>query len=245
MIRASLAAAAALAIAVSIAPADAAAPARRAAPPAHRAAAAPAARDWSRTVVATPEGGFRMGNPAARVRLIEYGSLTCPHCAAFSQTGNQPLLAGYVRTGKVSFEFRNYVLNGVDVTASLLARCAGARGFFGMAETLYATQPQWLGRISAMTEAQKNQLKALSEGQRLVRIADIGGLTRLAGRFGVVPARGRQCLADPAGLDRLGKMYQAAQAKGVLGTPTFFVNDVRVDGVGWAEVEPALRRAGA
>jgi len=235
MIRAALAGA--LAVAVSIAAAaDAAPPARR--------ATAPAARDWSRTVVATPEGGFRMGNPAARVRLVEYGSLTCPHCAHFSQTGGAPLVAGYVRSGKVSYEFRNYVLNGIDVTASLLARCAGPRGFFGMAETLYATQPQWLGRISAMTQAQKDQLKPLTEGQRLVRLGDIGGLTRLATRFGVAPARGRQCLADPAGLDRLGKMYEAAQAKGVLGTPTFFVNDVRVDGVNWTDVEPALKQAG-
>jgi len=241
MIRASLAAA--LAAAVSIAPAADAAPARRAAPPAHR-AAAPVARDWSRTVVATPEGGFRMGNPAARVRLVEYGSLTCPHCAHFSQTGNRPLIDGYVRTGKATYEFRNYVLNGIDVTASLLARCAGPRGFFGMAETLYATQPQWIGRISGMTAAQKDQMKALTEGQRLVRLGDIGGLTQLAARFGVAPARGRQCLADQAGLDRLGKMYETAQAKGVLGTPTFFVNDVRVDGVTWAEVEPALRQAG-
>jgi len=241
MIRPSLAAA--LAAIVSIAPSADAAPVRRAAPPAHR-SAAPAARDWSRTVVATPEGGFRMGNPAAPIRLVEYGSLTCPHCAAFAQTGIQPLLAGYVRSGKATYEFRNYVLNGIDVTASLLARCAGPSGFFAMAETLYATQPQWVRRISGMTAAQKDQVKALPENQRLVRLGDIGGLTQLAGRFGVPPARGRQCLADPAGLDRLGKMYEAAQAKGVLGTPTFFVNDVRVEGVSWAEVEPALRKAG-
>ena len=233
----------ALALGVSLAPAADAAPARHAAPPA-RHASAPAARDWSRTVVATPEGGFRMGNPAARVKLVEYGSLTCPHCAAFSRTGTAPLVAGYVRTGKVSYEFRNYVLNGIDVTASLLARCAGPAGFFAMAESLYATQPQWVGKIAGLSEAQKDQLKSLSEGQRLGRLADIGGLTQVAARHGVAPGRGKQCLADPAGLDRLGKMYEAAQARGVAGTPTFFVNDVRVDGVGWAEVEPALRRAG-
>ncbi|MEA3079375.1 MAG: hypothetical protein QOF05_783, partial [Sphingomonadales bacterium] len=39
--------------------------------------------DWARTVVATPEGGFRMGNPSAKVKLVEYGSLACPHCRHF------------------------------------------------------------------------------------------------------------------------------------------------------------------
>jgi 2-hydroxychromene-2-carboxylate isomerase len=113
-----------------------------------------------------------------------------------------------------------------------------------MADTLYATQPQWVGRISGLSEAQKSQLKALPEGQRLGRLADIGGLTQVAARDGVPPARAKQCLADPVAFDRLGKMYEAASALGVEGTPTFFVNGMRVDGLTWAEVEPALRRAG-
>jgi protein-disulfide isomerase len=234
VIRASLALA--LAAGLSLAPAADAAPARR--------AAGPAARDWSRIVVATPEGGFRMGNPAARVKLVEYGSLTCPHCAAFSQTGTPALVASYVRSGKVSYEFRNFVLNGIDVSASLLARCAPPARFFQLVETLYATQPDWVGRIADLPEGQKDALRALPEGQRLSRMADIGGLTEVAARYGVPAARGRQCLADKAGFDRLGRMYEAAQAKGVSGTPTFFVNGVRVDGIGWADVEPALRRAG-
>lgn len=212
-----------------------------AAAPVHR--AAPAARDWARTVVATPEGGFRMGNPAAPVKLVEYGSLTCPHCRAFAQEGTPKLIAGYVRTGKVSYEYRNYILNGVDVTASLLARCAGPGGFFPMAETLYATQPQWIDRIVKMPQAQKDALKALPEGQRLVRLGEIGGLIQVAARFGVAPARSRSCLANPAGLDRLGKMTQAATALGVTGTPTFFLNGGMLDVNEWAAVEPLIRQA--
>ncbi|HEY0414335.1 MAG TPA: thioredoxin domain-containing protein [Allosphingosinicella sp.] len=232
MIRASLAFA--LAAALPLGAAADAAPARR---------AAPAARDWSRAVVATPEGGFRMGNPAAPVKLVEYGSLTCPHCAAFAREGAPPLVARYVRTGKVSYEFRNYILNGVDVTATLLARCAGSN-FFRMADRLYATQPEWMDRIAGLSNAEKDQLKALPEGQRLLRLAEIGGLTQLAGRYGVAPARARRCLADPAGMARLGKIYEAANAAGVQGTPTFFVNGTLLEGNTWAAVEPALRRAG-
>ncbi|MEA2999285.1 MAG: hypothetical protein QOH04_1207 [Sphingomonadales bacterium] len=212
----------------------AAAPARR---------AAPAARDWARSVVATPEGGFRMGNPAAPVKLVEYGSLTCSHCRAFAQEGTPQLVARYVRTGKVSYEYRNFILNGIDVTASLLARCSGPAGFFPMAETLYATQPQWIGRISGMPQAQKDALKALPEGQRLVRLGEVGGLIQVAARYGVAPARGRQCLASPAGLDRLGKMVEAAHALGVGGTPTFFLNGQMLDVNEWSAVEPLIRQA--
>jgi protein-disulfide isomerase len=210
-----------------------------------RRAAAPVARDWSRIASATPEGGFRIGNPAARVKLIEYGSLTCPHCAAFSRTGTPALVARYVRTGKVNYEFRNYVLNGIDVAASLLARCAPPSRFFPLIDTLYATQPQWIGRVGHLSQAQQDSLAALPDNQRLGRIADMAGLIQVASRYGVAPARGRQCLADKAGMDRLGKIVEAAQPLGVQGTPTFFVNGVQVYGVTWADVEPALRKAGA
>ena len=76
--------------------------------------------NWTRTVVATPEGGFRMGNPNAKVKLVEYGSLACPHCRHFEQTGYKPLVQTYVRTGRVSYEFRNLLLNAPDLAVSLL-----------------------------------------------------------------------------------------------------------------------------
>ncbi|HEX8262031.1 MAG TPA: thioredoxin domain-containing protein, partial [Allosphingosinicella sp.] len=139
----------ALAGLAAAAPNAAAAPARK---------AAPTAVDWGRTVVATPEGGFRMGNPNARVKLVEYGSLTCGHCAAFSRQGMAPLVATYVKSGRVSYEYRNFILNGLDVAASLVARCGGPARFFPVADKFYATQPQWMGRVSALTAAQKAQL---------------------------------------------------------------------------------------
>ena len=79
------------------------------------AAKAAPARDWSKTVAVTPDGGFRMGNPAAKVKLVEYGSLACPHCRHFEETGYKPLVQNYVRPGQVSYEFRNYLLNTPDI----------------------------------------------------------------------------------------------------------------------------------
>ena len=242
MMRRLLLAAAAVAVAPPAFAAPAHHPAHRAAPAHH--AAAPAARDWSRVVAMTPEGGFRMGNPAARVKLVEYGSLTCPHCAAFAREGEAALVQTYVKTGKVSYEYRNYVLNGIDVAATLLARCSGPSGFFPMSQTLYATQKDWVDRISGLGQAEKDRIKAMPEGQRLVRIAQAGGLTQVAARYGVAPARANQCLSDAAAVERLGKMVQAADALGVTGTPTFFVNGVMADTNVWTGLEPLIRNAG-
>jgi protein-disulfide isomerase len=206
---------------------------------------APAGKDWRRTVSLTPEGGFRMGNPAAKVKLVEYGSMTCPHCAAFSREAGPALVSSYVRTGRVSYEFRNFVLNGLDVTATLLARCGGPVRFFALTDRFYATQSEWVAKLGALTQAQKDELKALPEGQRLGRLADLSGLTQLAAQGGVPAARGKQCLADEAALNRLGQMAEtAASTHQVQGTPTFLVNGAKVPAADWAELEPHIRNAG-
>jgi protein-disulfide isomerase len=233
-------AALALAAAAALALPALAAPVRHRAHPVHRAVSA--AHDWTNVVVATPEGGFRMGNPAAKVKLVEYGSLTCPHCAAFSRTGEQPFIQAYVKSGRASYEYRNFVLNNVDVVASLLARCAGT-GFFRVADTFYATQDQWVKKATAMTDADRAKVNALPVGRRLGQVADKIGLTAIAARVGVAPARGKQCLADKAGVDRLGRMYQAGSAAGVDGTPTFFINGARADVNSWPGLEPLIRTA--
>jgi protein-disulfide isomerase len=216
-----------------------------AAPPAPGAPAkkAVAARDWTKTVVATPAGGFRMGNPAARVKLVEYGSLTCNHCADFSRTGMVPLSAA-VRSGKVSFEFRNFVLNGADLAASLVARCGGPAKFFPVIGKMYASQEQWAGRISGISDAQAEQLGKLTQAQQLVRIGEIGGLTQLAAASGIAPAQAKKCLADEAGLQRLADMHDAATKLGVDGTPTFSINGSIVHAHDWAELAPLIRKAG-
>jgi protein-disulfide isomerase len=223
-----------LLLAAAALPAAAAAPAGK---------AAPARADWSRTVVATPEGGFRMGNPAAKVKLVEYGSLTCGHCATFAMQGMEPLVGTYVRSGKVSYEYRNFFLNGLDVAATLVARCGGPARFFPVADKLYATQDQWKDRVKNLTDAQKQALNALPEDQRLGRLAELAGIPQLAAQHGIAPAQAKRCLADRAAFDGLGKMAEAATAKGVEGTPTFFLNGTNIGSHSWATLEPLLREA--
>jgi protein-disulfide isomerase len=208
------------------------------------AAAKPApSRDWSRTVVVTPEGGFRMGNPAARVKLVEYGSLACPHCRHFEETGYKPLVQGYVRTGKVSYEFRNLLINGPDISISLLTRCAGPARFFPMSEQVYATQEQWEKKIEDMSDADKAALDKMTDQQRVIRFAELGGMPQIAARFGVTPARARQCLGDSKALTQLIDMTKAANDHGVDHTPTFFINGKVTDAATWEQLEPELKKA--
>src|SRR4051794_25615416 len=207
-----------------------------------RKGAAPA--NWTRTVAATTEGGFRMGNPAASVKLVEYGSLACPHCRHFEQTGYKPLVQRYVRTGRVSYEFRNLLISGPDIAVSLLAHCAGPGGFFAMSEFVYATQPQWEKKFEQLSDADQAQLAKMADQQRVVRFAQIGQFAQIAARFGVTPARARQCLADPKGLERLLDITKSAMDLGIHSTPTFVINGKVSDAATWEDLEPQIRRAG-
>ena len=197
--------------------------------------------DWARTFGVTPDGGFRMGNPGAKIAVVEYGSLTCPHCRHFAETAVGPLVAQYVRTGKASYEFRPYILDGVDIAANLVARCNGPAAFFPMAADLYATQPLWRARI---TDADIERLGALSQGEMMVRIAEATGLILTGAAYGIAPGKARACLTSQAANERLAAMRQSASALGVTGTPTILVNGSVVPAYDWASLQPFLKRAG-
>lgn len=200
--------------------------------------AAAAARDWTRTVAATPQGGFRIGNPAAPVKLVEYGSLTCDHCARFETEGVPQLMERHVRSGRVSYEFRNFIRDPADLAAALLARCAGSSGFFPLTHDYLASQQQWMARI----QAQRAAINALPQDQRLARAAAIGGLDAGAAKAGLGPAKARQCLADEAGARKLAEMRKtAAETHKVQGTPSFLVNGKLVAAHDWASLEPLLK----
>lgn len=204
-------------------------------------AKAPTKVDWSRTYSATAAGGFVMGNPGAKVALVEYGSLTCPHCGHFAETGFKPLVGQYVRSGKVSYEFRPFLLNGVDLAATLVARCNGPAHFFPVAEQLYATQGEWAVKPGNLPEAEQKKLQALPQGELMVALAKVTGLLPIAAAHGIPPARAEACLKDEAAANALVKIEQAAHELGVHGTPTFFVNGKQVPAYDWPTLEPFLK----
>jgi protein-disulfide isomerase len=206
-------------------------------------APAKAQQDWTRTVVQTAEGGYRMGSPNAPVKLVEFVSLTCPACATFSRSA-MPQLRNLVRSGRVSFELRNFVLNPIDLAASMLSRCAPPQHYFALNEELMASQAEWTGRARNLSQAQLDEVNTLPDLARIARLAELTGIDRIAARHGVPAERARACLADRAGLERLVAMRQAGDALGVHGTPSFMVNGRMVEPHDWAGLEPLLRPPG-
>lgn len=211
-------------------------------------AADPSGQDWTQTVVQTPEGGFRMGNPDAPVKIIEFASMTCPHCRDFSAQSSEALKNNYVKSGQVSFEFRNFVMNQIDVVQSLLARCGGPQPFFTLTEQMFAEQDATMQKVQAGAAALQ-AAEALPGAQTFVRVAEVAGLDKFVGMRGIPAAKANACLTNEAELNKLVAMNQAAvKDYKVPATPSFLINGRLVDapplGVEiWADLEPKIKTA--
>src|SRR3546814_8021365 len=119
------------------------------------AAAPPAATAWSATIGESGIGAYSVGNPQAKVKLVEYFSYTCSHCAEFAKEAGVPLKAQYIDKGSVLFEYRNLIRDPVDMTAAMLARCGGAKAFAANHQAIFAAQPTWLGKAAKMSKEQQ------------------------------------------------------------------------------------------
>ncbi|WP_217429786.1 DsbA family protein, partial [Sphingomonas bacterium] len=206
-------------------------------------AAAPA-RDWRETTARTPADTFVTGNPAAKVRLVEYASYTCPHCAAFSAESQAVLKDHMVRDGSVSVEFRHLIRDGLDLGAAILARCTGPRGFAPTTAYIFATQDDWLSRGIQFQQANARRLSLYPRLGQVRALVDGAGLTAMIEARGLAPARVDACFADEAEADRI-LAITAGAPREVDVTPSFFVQGRIVPRVGWAGLEPVLRAAGA
>jgi protein-disulfide isomerase len=204
----------------------------------------PKSRDWSLVVSTTSAGGFVMGNPDAKVKLIEYGSMTCPHCAHFDETAVPTLISKYVKTGKVSFEFRNYVRDTVDVSASLIARCNGAKRFFPLTRALFKEQPIWEKKIGQAPQDELTKLETLPPDRQFVAAAKIAGFQQWGAAHGIPLAKSAQCLKNQNSINQLVRMTDDATSEfpDFAGTPTFVINGTMVQfgRITAAEVWPTL-----
>ena len=206
---------------------------------------APAGQKWSDVVSATAEGGMRMGNPNAPLKLVEYGSLSCPHCAKLAQEGMQTLIDKYVNSGRVSYEFRSYAIHGViDIPLTVLVRCDSPDAFFPLVEQIYANQDALINRA----EAGNDQAKAaanLTGGQRWVALGRAFGLTDFFAARGLPVAKANACLAKGDDAQKVADEAAKWSSAGIDSTPTLVINGSKTDIRTWAELEPALQRAGA
>jgi len=201
---------------------------------------------WTDVVNPTPAGGYLMGNPDAKVKLIEYGSLTCPHCKAFDDEGVPTLIDKYVKSGQVSWEFRNYVRDGLDVAASLVARCNGTKGFFPLTRAIYKDQMSWEKKVQDYPQDQFTAIQNLPQNQQFLAMAKVAGFQEWAAARGVPEAKSTQCLTDQNAITQLVQMASDAttQFPSFQGTPTFIINGTMVENTAtWDKLEPELKKA--
>jgi protein-disulfide isomerase len=208
-------------------------------------AATPGAQDWTQVYAATPQGGFRMGNPDAKVKLVEFASLTCPHCREFHEEAMQTIKTKYVASGNVSYEYRNFVLNGADFAASLLARCQGAQPFFGLLNAFYTDQAAWTEPFLKMSPEDSKRLSALPPEQQIAAMAEAGKLDAYVRARGITRAKFDQCLADPKAQATLSALRtEASDVYKLTGTPGFIINGTtQEETYNWAQLEPKLQAA--
>lgn len=148
-----------------------------------------------------------IGNPDAKVTIVEYSSMTCGHCGKFAATVFPTLKKKYIDTGKVRFISREFPLDNLAAAASMLTRCIDKSKSFDLVETLFATQDKWIGNEPL---------------PKLLEVAKQAGFSKESFET---------CLKDQKLLDQLVAARKLAGEKfQINATPTFFVNGQRLSG---------------
>lgn len=169
------------------------------------ASAQDAGKAWNPKIT---DSDYVLGKADAPVTMLEFASFTCPHCAAFSNDVLPQIEKAYVDTGKVKIVFRQFPLNGLDLRAGMMARCAPREQYFNIAKVLFQTQQSW-----AMAS------------DPIAALAQIGGMA------GLPKDKFDACLADNSIADAIIKLSQEAQADyKVNATPTFVVEGETLQG---------------
>ena len=160
---------------------------------------------------AAPVTDFVIGDAAAKVTMMEFLSITCPHCAHFHAEIYPKLKVDYIDTGKVKLEIHEVFRNQLDLYGGLVARCGGQMRYLGVMDLLFDKQAEWAGSGEVDT--------VVSELKKIGRTA------------GMTDEQVDACLHDQTVAEALVKHFQEDQAKNFPndsfeGTPTFMVNGV-------------------
>lgn len=150
-----------------------------------------------------------LGKDDAPITVVEYASMTCGHCAAFSKTVLPEFKKKYIDTGEVRLIWREFPLDNLAAAASMLARCVDHDKTFPLIETLFDKQADW----------------AFATGNPVPKLFDI------AKQVGFTQESFDKCLTDQKLLDNVTAVRtRAADEFGVNSTPTFFINGKRLQG---------------
>ncbi|MCW1382608.1 DsbA family protein [Novosphingobium sp. KCTC 2891] len=199
-------------------------------------------RNWNATVVRTAQDSHVLGNPNASLKLVEYISYTCPHCAHFEKESDAQLRIGLIASGKGSIEVRSFVRDGIDMTVALLTHCGPPSKFFLNHAAFLRSQDTWLAPAASATDAQKQRWYSGTLASRTRAIASDLHFYDIMETRGYSRADIDRCLADKALADRLAAHTQEAVEKDfVNGTPSFLINGVPLSGTySWAGLRPQI-----
>jgi protein-disulfide isomerase len=154
------------------------------------------------------------GKPDAKVTIIEYASMTCPHCAAFQKQVIPLLTKDYIDTGKVKLIFREYPLDGAARMASAVARCFSGDQYFSFIDLLFANQVNWV--------------KDFDNNGQLTKEDITEGLAQMGRQAGMPREKVVACADDPKNLDLVDSNWKEGMSRyGVDSTPTFIINGVK------------------
>lgn len=185
------------------------------------AAMTPALAQETATAAAAAPGDFSLGSPDAKVKMVEYASFTCPHCANFHDTVFGQLKKDYIDTGKVHFTLREVYFDRYGLWAALIARCGGEMKYFGIHDMLFAKQSEW----------------AASDDPAVV----VENLKTLGRSAGLEDAAMEACLNDTANAEALINRFQTNfEADGVEGTPTIFINGTKYPNMTYEDLKAIL-----
>jgi protein-disulfide isomerase len=154
-----------------------------------------------------PLGDKVLGSADAPVSVVEYASMSCPHCAHFDQTTFDDFKTKYVDTGKVRYVFRQFPLNAPALAVAMLARCAPADKYFDVVHTFFRSQDQWL------------------------YVKDVkAGILQVAGQFGFTQQSFDTCIKNQALFEAIDQEQKRGSGFGVNATPTFFIDGKKYEG---------------
>jgi protein-disulfide isomerase len=184
-------------------------------------APSPPAAAQGNLLALTPEDRI-LGKSDAPITIVEYASLTCPHCAHFAVEVLPKLKEKWIDTGKAKLVLRDYPLDEPALRAAMIARCAPPDKFYAFIDTFFQDQQQWV--------------LAKDYKAALARLALLGGMKK---------ADFEACLANKSVEDKvLQSRLAATQQLGVNSTPTFFINGTKFDGAPEEDaLDAALSRA--
>ncbi|PLK26546.1 thioredoxin domain-containing protein [Novosphingobium sp. TH158] len=203
----------------------------------------PAGKTWADVIEKTADGGYRVGNPNAPVKVVEYGSLSCPHCAKLAQESFETMFGEYIPSGRLSFEFRSFAIHPQDVPMTVLLECGPKESYVSLVEQVYANFDQLAQKTQQGAQAAEQAL-TLPEGQRFVAMAEAIGLPEFFAQRGISVDQGKACLADFARATKVAQNAEAYGAKGINSTPTLFINDAKLEDTTWNGLKGALQKAG-